>query len=647
MEGHVRRVALLAVAFGVLLPFHLRAQVAGRWKVTLDNNHGGIVAGELILGNQSAAIAGRLLLENRDSAWMPLRGPRVDAQGGVAFSVAAGELLQFEGRLAGNELEGLVTVQGERRYQWRGIRLQAAEEYYAAMPRFRQLQVRIESARPDVVLPGRWLAAATSLGETVAAVRTGYTELSLRAGLTPLPPDSLARFGLLRVMGLFQREELIRATTATLERIRSNLRGDTAVARFDYLFRPNGRWQVDVHDVALARARRPFPTLTWESARAALASAGLLEREQAGVETIPLALYRLYVQSRNDTAAYQATRQLLRHDPSGAAVTSLVNSYEEASEWYVQATRFLLEQRWIPAGSTFRSPADLVREMWNQAATIPEIRSRPFGYPEGAVRIGTDSSLIGVLIKPENASARDWLARHGWESLLVAAHRLSLPSSERTRLKVGGDLFRLSSIREYARESFSGFLEPRDLILLDPSYQPLFALGTLIHEWQHILGERARHGDRQTGAYRLTADQLIFTQLDPYLAEGFAEWLTEVLLASALTEFPLVGLGEAEKRISLPQNDPHQLGYLLARTLAQTLGDVQATRALLIHAGPDPERVIRDSRVRRAWAAYNAPDRTIARRSEPTLLPMAVFTIEDGEPDLVQSQIIAPYIPRR
>jgi hypothetical protein len=37
----------------------------------------------------------------------------------------------------------------------------------------------------------------------------------------------------------------------------------------------------------------------------------------------------------------------------------------------------------------------------------------------------------------------------------------------------------------------------------------------------------------------------------------------------------------------------------------------------------------------------------MGRRSEPAVLPMAVFTIEDGQPDLVQSRIIAPYIPRR
>ena len=517
------------------------------------------------------------------------------------------------------------------------------------LPRFRQLQIRVESASPSLVLPGRWLAATSSMGETAQAIRTGYVELSLRAGLSPLPADSITRFGLLRVMGLYRREELIRATTATLQQVRASLQNDTAILRFDHLFRPNGRWQVDVHEVALARSRRPFPTISWESTRPALAAVGLLEDDQAGVETIPLALYRLYVQSHGDTAAFQVNEQKLRsYDVSTAAqIIALVNGYEEASQWYVSAIRFLLEQRWVAAGSTRRSPAELVGDMWRSTAAVPEIRVRLFGYPEGAVRIGTDSGLVRTLVQPENGAAREWLNRNGSAELLKVLHRLALPSGERTRLKVGSDIYRLTSVGEFARESFSGFLEPQDVILLDPSYPPVLALGTLIHEWQHILQERLRQADRQAGAYRLGTDQVTFIQLDPFVAEGFAEWLTEVILENVLADFPLIGFGETEKRVSMPQNDPHQLGYLLVRALARTLGDVQATRLLLIRAAANPAIVASDPRIRRAWSAYRMSDRTMARRGEPWVLPMAVFTIEDWEPDLVQSQIIAPYIPRR
>jgi hypothetical protein len=450
-------------------------------------------------------------------------------------------------------------------------------------------------------------------------------------------------------MGLFRRDELTRSAIGTLTRIRSQLASDTARARFDYFFRPGGRWQVDLHDVALARARRPFPTLGWETVRPALLTAGLADSSLAGVETVPLAVYRLYTLSQTDTAAFhEIVLKLRQADPGGASqVQALVNSYDEASQWYVTALRFLLEERWVPGESGPRSPVALVSERWGRPVRLPEIRARAFGYPEGAVRIGTDSALVRALVLPENAAARAWLERNGAGELLAALHRLALPAAGETRLQVGADLYRLSSVQQYARESFSGFLEPRDLILLDPSYQPLLALGTLIHEWQHILAEGVRQSRPADGAFRVNAEEVTYLPLDPFLAEGFAEWMTEIILEPAAAEFPLVGFGEAEKRISLPQNDPHHLGYLLARTLARALGDVLATRDLLVRAGSSPAAVVRDPRVRRAWASHRGSDRTMGRRSEPAVLPMAVFTIEDGQPDLVQSRIIAPYIPRR
>lgn len=647
MEGHVTRLPVLGVLLAVLGVLPVQAQVAGRWKLTLDNPSGIPVHGELVLPDPSGSASGRLLLENRDSSWLAVRNVQTDATGTVSFGSVPGAQFRFEGKLVNDGLEGIVAVQGEGRYRWRGVRLKPDEEYYAALPRFRQRQIRIGSVRPNIVIPGRWLAAAAAMGEDPESNRAGYTELSLRAGLTPLTPDSLARFGLFRAMGLFRRPEMTQAAVATLERIRSNLQNDTAVARFDHLFRPGGRWQIDVHDVALARSRRPFPTLQWESLRPVLQASGLLDSDKPGVDVIPLALYRLYVLSRNDSAAYQVIEQTLRQsDGNGAAlVISLVGSYEEASQWYVTALRFLLEERWIRTGTDRRSLAGLVGETWRTPVEAPEIRSRLYGYPEGAVRVGTTPRLVAAVLRAENATARDWLERHGPETLLSVVHRLSLPYDERTRLTAAGDEFRLSSVQQYARESFSGFLEPRDIILLDPSYEPLLALGTLIHEWQHILQEHARQADSVNGAYRVGSDQLTMTQLDPYLAEGFAEWLTEEILVPALGDFPLLAFGEAEKRVSLPQNDTHQLGYLMVRALARTLGNADATRQLLTRSVTDPLLILRDSRIGRSWSAYRGPDRTMARRTDPVLLPQAVFTIEDGEPDLVQSQIIAPYIP--
>jgi hypothetical protein len=198
---------------------------------------------------------------------------------------------------------------------------------------------------------------------------------------------------------------------------------------------------------------------------------------------------------------------------------------------------------------------------------------------------------------------------------------------------------RLTSVAEFASESFSGFLEIRDVILLDPSYQPLLALGTLIHEWQHILHERARQADSTRGYVR-RGNQVMVSQLDPFLAEGMAEWATEEVLGPALVAFPLLGFGEAEKRVSLPTADPHLLGYIMVRTLARVLKTPSATLDLLTKAGGDPAQVVRDRRLSRAWAGRTGPDRVIPRRGEAVLIPQTVFTMEDGQPDLVQTEIL-------
>jgi hypothetical protein len=634
---------MLVLLTGIPQPVAAQDQFTGRWRLTLESGSRVSLQGELVLDQQNGRPTGVLLLENRDTAWIPLQDQRIDSAGAIHFTAAAPGPLRFEGRLVNQEIEGTATRQSEPPYRWRGVRLRPDEEFYAALPRFRQRQLRIGSDQSQFVVPGRWLAAAQAVGETVAAMRSRYTEVALGAGVTPLPPDSVSSFGLYRAMGLFRREEMNAAAVRTLERIRSRLRSDTSLARFDHLFRPAGSWQLDIHDVARAVAGRAFPTISWNAARPALAAAGLLDKAPAGVESVPLALYRLFTQSRNDTAAFRESEDAMRRADlaSAGAVSALLSGYEQAALWYVAAMQFLLRQQWISADSSLQSPEMLVRAVWRSSAPVPEIRARAYGYPEGSVRIGTDSQFIRAVLVPENAPAGDWLRRHGPERLVSMLHQLRVPAAERTVLQRGGEWLRLSSVQEYARESFSGFLEPDDLILLDPSYQPLLALGTVVHEWLHILHERARQALPPAG--RSTTDgEIVITQPDPFLAEGMAEWLTEQILAPALGDFPLVQFGEAEKRVSLTSNDPHQLGYLLVRTLAGAVGDPRSTLDLLIRFGSDPAPLVADRRLSRAWSGYRGADRVIPRRGGTVLVPQAVFTVEDGHPDLVESLIISP-----
>lgn len=630
--------ALLILTAGLSSP--LTAQITGRWKISLDRASASPAMGELILSDSGGAPSGRLLLETRDTAWISLSDERVDSAGQVSFVAGGADPIRFDGHLNGDEIIGTATDQ-QGRHQWRAVRLRDDDEFYAALPRFRQRQLVIPMER-QYRIPGRWLVAATRAGETIAASRRRYQQIAAGAGLSPLPPESLGTAGLYRAMGLLNRQEIVAADVRTLQQIRAALGGGGAIQKFDYLFRPQGAWLVDIHDVALARARRPFPSLDWESARPALDAAGLLDTKLPGVETIPLAIYRLFVLSRTDTGTFRSTRERLRQADaaSAAAIASLLQGYDEATQWYVAAMRFLVEQRWISGPSGRRSPADRVRETWGDPAPIPDVQVKLFGYPEGAERVGTEAGLFRLIMAPRNAPAEDWLARHGDADLVEALHRLTVSADERAVLEMAGQTYALSSVSEYAAASFGGFLEPRDVILLDPSYQPLMALGTVIHEWQHILHEHRRQLEPAGAGFRVEGQAIVVRALDPFLAEGFAEWLTEVILAPAFHEFPLLAFGEAEKRVCLPDDNPHNLGYLLVRTLAGALADVPATVAILVRDGTSPNDVLRDRRVLHAWSGFSGADRVVARRGDPVLIPQVEFTVDDGQPELIESRII-------
>jgi hypothetical protein len=121
-----------------------------------------------------------------------------------------------------------------------------------------------------------------------------------------------------------------------------------------------------------------------------------------------------------------------------------------------------------------------------------------------------------------------------------------------------------------------------------------------------------------------------------------AEWLTEEILAPVAKEYPLIAFGEAEKRVSLPEENPHHLGYRLVRALAATLHEVPATLNLLLLGGSDPAIIMNDRRVVSAWGRLSGADRVIPRRGGPVLIPQVVFTVEDGATEVLESRILGP-----
>jgi hypothetical protein len=104
----------------------------------------------------------------------------------------------------------------------------------------------------------------------------------------------------------------------------------------------------------------------------------------------------------------------------------------------------------------------------------------------------------------------------------------------------------------------------------------------------------------------------------------------------------LVAFGEAEKRASLPESNPHNLGYFMVQALAAAVDDRTRVLQLLVEHGSDPSAILGDRRVVRAWAGKTGADRVISNHGEDSLIPEVIFTIEDEQPDVVESRIVTP-----
>lgn len=485
-----------------------------------------------------------------------------------------------------------------------------------------------------------------------------YRAAAARSGLSPLDADIIATERSRQVMGLFRRAELVAAIRGTLETIRVALPRGAPRARFDHLFRPRGEWIVDLHDAALAWARHRAPGLTWDAARRSLVATRWLPPGDtvASAEAVPGALYGLTVLGATDAAAFEAELADLRSadSASSAAVMLLLTGYTEGRKWYLATLRFFLSQPWIPDQHGGRSLADHVGSFWRRNrpgrdeswSRIPEIQGRLFGHPQAVPHYGVPPALFQRLVKAENPAARVWLERHGQAALLRALRRLPAGDTSLVLLQAGPEAMRLTTVPRQSRESLNGFLEPHDAIAIDPGYSPLLALGAVVHEWQHLLFRRQQ---LETYAARLALGGEPIIELpwiDPYLAEGFAEWSTEQILTAVAERWPLLSLGELLKRAALARAgvvNQHAMGYALVAALGDVLGDQAATTDLLLRHAGEPSRILSHPALRRSWAKHRTgPDRVLAVPAPRVLIPEITFTVEDGFPDVLGSRILVP-----
>jgi hypothetical protein len=597
----------------------------------------GILRGDLRLEPRGRALLGSLVLESSDGPPVAIRDGRTDPSGEVTFSVDAGEPMRFNGRRDGAGLAGQVALARGRVWQWSAERLAEGAEFYAALPRFRAAQLTVGSNLTEFRLPGAWVAVADS--EPGIAPRAA--QLAATAGLPPIPADSVRAYGFLPAMGLLQRNEMIAAMVRALTTIRADL-PPASRPPFDALFRPRGAWLVDLHDAALDAARRANRSAAWEDARPALAAAGLLPSDlPPGTAVLPLALYRLAVLRERDTMAYQAARERLPLGGQSSARTAelLLDGYRDAALWQAQALSFLLTADWVTDAGVRTSPAALVGAAWGRAdLTMPAIRPRYFGYPEAVPRVGTPGSAIARIVVPENWAAEQWALRRGPGGVLNVLRALDVGVGLNTTLEADGP-WRLTSVAREAAAAPAGFLEPADEIIEDPGTPPLYAVATAIHEWQHLLMEGYRLSLSEGGALRADGSGLRIASSDIFLAEGFAGWMTERVLAPVLARSPIIGVGDARKLVVLEadnRSDPHVLGLRMMRALVSAMGSPATAGALVLAHGDAPSDV---AAAVPAWSGRDTPDRVLPGRGQRRLVPETRFTVEDGVGDVLGTWI--------
>lgn len=632
------RPLLLACLAALGLATPVAAQVEGRWALMLGGGVTGRERGELILQREGGDLEGSIWLASSEA---PARLSRLRAEGDTLVEFRAPGPLQFRGVLRGDVLSG-VARDGDEARPWQAARLATTAEFYPVLPRFTLRQLVLGRADDSSRIPGAWVGAARAAGGDDSAA---YARLATAAGLAPLSGAALTDLSAARARGRVQRDELRAAVGSTLGSIERQIPLPAARAVFNRLFRPRGQWLMDAQDAAQAFAEAAAPGITPLQAVPALAAAGWIDGERSHTPAeVADALYRLRVLAQSDTALAQVLRLSMRRAAPGSApvVEVYLGAWEAAERWHAGVLRWLLEAPWIGGGGP-PSVAARMQAAWAglvDSVPMPVVRARHFGHPQAVPRYGIPAPLFARMVQADNWSAGQWLDRHGQGALLDALRLLPFDFGDGATLEQGDETLLLSTVRRQAEARDNGFLEAHDAIEIDPSYVPLLAFGAAVHEWEHLVFERARRLRSSAGE----GDIVTLQSPDPYIAEGVAEWRTARLLDSIAARFPLLAMGEHEKRLRLAaasRDEPHALGYLLVRALAQAVPDPARRMTLLLAASDEPAAALRGTELERAWGRWRgtAPlERPASGRR--VLLPELTFTVEDGFPDILRFRIL-------
>ncbi len=270
---------------------------------------------------------------------------------------------------------------------------------------------------------------------------------------------------------------------------------------------------------------------------------------------------------------------------------------------------------------------------------LPPIATVRFGGFEAYAHPGF-SAFAAALVTPANIPGGDWLARHGSGPALEAWHQI-VGATDSLILMAGSVEVRLSSPAGWGRVHGARLLPVTDLVRIDPGIAPLFAVTTIIHEWQHLLfaAERQRLLGVRVGPLGVR----LYDE-DPWLNEGAAEWATDAILRGAGSRGGLLRLVDAAKRRAAERqadDSPHAIGYRLVRAAAQVTAPARL-REQLARGMHDPGALARAIGLA---GATGAAALRFHRPLNASVIPGFTFTWDAGFADDLRRVLWIPSLP--
>ena len=580
------------------------------------------------------AASGRILLQFDDSAYQPLQDLRISG-GRISFSLERSHR-QFEGTFSDTLMSGIVRDADGTSRNWMALPLRPGSTRWPVPPRVTARQLVMGSSATGREVSAAWLTAAPARAE----LEREAGDLEHESGLAPEP--SGAWTGRARSLAIGLDPAVRVAARALLSRIAA---GPAGTPEFLRLFRDGSGWKLDLHDAALAEARHYLYAFRLDQAADGLRQLGELgeRRDSAAVRE---SAWRLWCRAGTDSAqVFTGIDSLSHRAPEAAsAVRALLAGYDDAARWWRDALRWLLLHAWVATSRGDRSPAQLVAAFWGvDSMPLPDIVATRFG-DAAAMPVAGAASIGPYLFRPRNASAREWLAGEGMQQAFASWLPIRWGESPLT-VVIRGDAETVVSPWAQAEARPAGFFGPRDAVRIDPGIIPVVAVAVFVHEWHHLVAARRRLRGPHPAALTDDGTELRLRELDPWLAEGFAEWATDESLRPGRPALSLLLFSQAVKRLAAQDStDPHLLGYRLVRAAAART-TTSSLRDRLVAALHDPAAFARQLGL---TGRGRLPLLELHRPPNAAVIPEVTFTWDDGLAfDMTRRLVIPDTRPER